>query len=596
MSVFVANARPLRRRRRHPFGLLSLGLVALMMVAAALLGGRALLVRGDAMPGVRVLDAEVGGLSAEQVSDRVRAATARRLAAPVVLTVGDRGVRIRPKLLFTLDRAATSAAVLSARRESWSERGRALLSPLTPSVEVEPALTARPEAERRLTELLGRFGRAPVSARVVMQGTEPTVAPGRAGTQPALAPLLAALERRVVAGTGTVPVSFGPAAPLVSDAAARVVADRARALVSQPVALRYEGQPAGALEPSTLAGLVRFRASGPSLAVFLDSEGLARALEPAVAAWRREPVDARIESDGSRAWVVPAQSGTALDTATSVLSATTAAHARNDRTAELRLATVPADFTTAEANAMGIREPISSFTTEMGVSSSNRIHNVHLMADYIDGTVIAPGETFSFNESVGPRTPERGFREGQMIVGSLLLPSIGGGVCQTATTLFNNAFELGLPIAERHNHSFYISHYPMGRDATVSWGGPDFSFRNDMEHGLMIKSSYTNSTLTFTFLGTDEGREVSSSTGSQTNFRSPELSYALDPAAPEGSMRVERGSHQQGFDVTVFRTVTKSGATIRNDSFTSSYVAVGDTAIYGPGRTIPGSYFVLPTT
>ena len=69
-----------------------------------------------------------------------------------------------------------------------------------------------------------------------------------------------------------------------------------------------------------------------------------------------------------------------------------------------------------------------------------------------------------------------------MIVGRLLLPSIGGGVCQTATTLFNNAFELGLPILERHNHSFYISHYPLGRDATVSWGGPDFEFRNDLEH------------------------------------------------------------------------------------------------------------------
>ena len=127
----------------------------------------------------------------------------------------------------------------------------------------------------------------------------------------------------------------------------------------------------------------------------------------------------------------------------------------------------------------------------MGVSSSNRIHNVQLMADFIDGTVIEPGETFTYNDVVGQRTAERGFLEGQMIIGSLVLPSIGGGVCQTATTLFNNAFELGLPIQERHNHSLYISHYPLGRDATVSWGGPDFVFRNDMKHGLLIKSSYT---------------------------------------------------------------------------------------------------------
>ena len=82
----------------------------------------------------------------------------------------------------------------------------------------------------------------------------------------------------------------------------------------------------------------------------------------------------------------------------------------------------------------------------MGTSSSNRIHNVQLMAEYIDGTIVAPGQEFSFNDRVGPRTVERGFREGQMIIGSLLLPAIGGGVCQTATTLFNNAFDLGLPI------------------------------------------------------------------------------------------------------------------------------------------------------
>ena len=108
----------------------------------------------------------------------------------------------------------------------------------------------------------------------------------------------------------------------------------------------------------------------------------------------------------------------------------------------------------------------------MGPSSANRIHNVQLMAEYIDGTIIPPGERFSFNESVGPRTAERGFREGQMMIGSLLVASIGGGLCQTATTLFNNAFELGLPILARQNHSFYISHYPLGRDAAVSWAVP----------------------------------------------------------------------------------------------------------------------------
>ena len=181
-----------------------------------------------------------------------------------------------------------------------------------------------------------------------------------------------------------------------------------------------------------------------------------------------------------------------------------------------------------------------------------------------------------------------------MIVGSLLLPSIGGGVCQTATTLFNNAFELGLPIVRRYNHSFYISHYPLGRDATVSWGGPDLVFRNDLKHALLIKSSYTNSTLTFTFFGTPTGRRVISTTSPQTNWTAPKTSYAYDPYAAPGSIRTSSGSNQSGFDVTVKRTVYERGKVLRKDAFASRYIPVGPTVVYGPGTNPPRIDFTLP--
>jgi hypothetical protein len=89
---------------------------------------------------------------------------------------------------------------------------------------------------------------------------------------------------------------------------------------------------------------------------------------------------------------------------------------------------------------------------------------------------------------------------------------------------------------------------------------------------------------------------VTSATGPKTNWKAPQLTYALDPAAPRGSMRVERGSHQSGFDVTVYRRVEKGGDVLRRDAFKSRYIPVGDTAIYGPGREIPGPYFVIPAT
>ena len=595
-QVLAPVARTRRRRRRRKLAPGLAVLAAFLLAVPAALAARDALHRGEAMPGVRVLDAEIAGLSRDEAVVEIRSATALRLAQPVVLRVAGKDVRVAPKLLFTLDRAATAQAALRAGRDTWTARARSLVSPLAGTTDVAPVLRERPAARERLRALLARFADPPVAATVVMRGTEPVVRASRAGSAADLDLLLARLARRVADGQGRVPVAFAPTAPPVSDAAARVAAEEARLVVSAPVALTYEGRAVGELGSERLAGLLRFRAREGRLLALLDEGRLRAAIGDVLAPFERAPVDASFAVNGATASVIAAKDGLALDVPNAVVGVTTAAHLRGERATALRLAPKPASLTTGEAQALGIRERISSFTTEMGPSSANRIHNVHLMADYVDGTVIRPGETFSFNGSVGPRTEARGFREGQMIVGSLLLPSIGGGVCQTATTLFNNAFELGLPIVERHNHSFYISHYPKGRDATVSWGGPDFKFRNDMEHGLLIKASYTDSTLTFTFYGTDEGRVVESSTGPDENWTDPKLTYALDPAAPAGSVRVERGSRQRGFDVTVFRTVTKDGKTIRNDSFASHYIPVGDTAIYGPGRKIPGSYFVIPTT
>jgi vancomycin resistance protein YoaR len=231
----------------------------------------------------------------------------------------------------------------------------------------------------------------------------------------------------------------------------------------------------------------------------------------------------------------------------------------------------------------------------MGASSSNRIWNVHLLGDYLDGTIVKPGQTFSYNREIGERTVERGFLEGQMIWGGVLIPSIGGGVCQTATTIFNAAFEAGLPVLARSNHAFYISHYPMGRDATVSWGGPEFVFRNDLKKAILIDVTYTSSTFTVTFYGTKQGRRVESSTSEPTNYTQPELQYAVDPGAPRNSVR-RTSAGGPGFDVTVYRKVFERGKLILEDSFFTRYKPENPTAIYGPGRTPPGDYFYLPSS
>ena len=453
------------------------------------------------------------------------------LDRPLAVTVENRRYVVRGSEALVLDAKATAAAELAAGRSSFLTRVRQLADPSPPRLEVDPVLVARPRIDA-LVDRLGARLAPPRSARVELRGTDFAVVPARLGQLIDGRRLSTALAAATLDGRRVVAAPLLQVGPKRTTEDAEEAAETARALASKPVSLSFRGKTIGSLEPTQLARLVHFAPRADGFVVTFDRERLERAVKPALDPWRKRAANARFAVEGETVRLTPSRPGLDVNPNAALASVTAAAYSER-RIARLALRETRADLTTREAEKLGIRQRISTFTTEMGPSSSNRIHNIHLMAEYIDGTLIRPGETFSFNGSVGPRTAERGFREGQMIIGSLLVPSIGGGVCQTATTLFNNAFELGLPILARQNHSFYISHYPMGRDAAVSWGGPDFAFRNDLKTGILITTSYTNDTLTFSFWGSDPKRRIVSSTGPQVNWRTPQTTYALRPVRAE---------------------------------------------------------------
>lgn len=514
------------------------------------------------------------------------------LDQPIAVSVRNETYDVRPGQALLVDEAATRRKLVRNGHDSFVRRVRQLVDPTPPKLVVDPVLRPRPGIEK-LAERLSASLPKPRRAQIVSRGGTFTVIPSLPGDAIEPTRLLASLRSAALTGERRLTPSLTHVEPELTTAAAEEAIAEAKERIAAPITLSFKGEDVGELEPRRLAKLVRFRPDGDRFRVTFAPDRIAKVVEPYLSKWRRRAVNARFVADGEDVRIRPSRPGLTPD-GPWISDSIAGAAASSVRRASLRLKQIRADLTTAEAEALGIRERISTFTTEMGTSSANRIHNVHLMAEYIDGTIIRPGDVFSFNERVGPRTIERGFREGQMIIGSLLVPSVGGGVCQTATTLFNNAFELGLPILARQNHSFYISHYPIGRDAAVSWGGPDFAFRNDLKSGILIKTSYTDETLTFSFYGTDPGRRIVAETGPRVNWRSPQVSYALDPYAPPGSVRTVSGSNQSGFDVTVTRKVYENGKLIRRDAITSNYVAVGPTQIYGPGRSIPGPYFVLP--
>ena len=555
---------------------------------------RAALYQGKALPGTRVAGSSVDGRGGAELEQRIEAAVGARLDRPVTLLVGSGRATVRPVELFAVDAVRTAARARAAGRGSLRTQAAALLWPAPPVREVVPVLRVKPGASALLSGRLAAFGSAPRDAAVVVVGVTPRAVPGRAGTAPDASALLRALEPAARAGSGgPVRVALRPASPRIDGAQAEAAVAEARALLAAPVQLRVGGIASGALSPAALAAALRIVAVGGRLVPRLEADVLWPSLRARIARFRKTGVDARLVVQGRLVRVVPSVDG--LDVAPGrAAAAVLAAMAAPKRTAQLTVVAVDAPFSTEEAENLGIIRQVSSFTTAMGTSSANRIQNVHLMADFIDGTIVRPGDVFSFNRIVGPRTAERGFLVGQALYGTVTVASIGGGVCQTATTLFNNAFTLGLPILARVNHSTYIDHYPVGRDATVSWGGPDFVFRNDLDNSLLIKARYTEKTLTFTVYGSPQGRRVTATTGPRTNIVKPQLRYALDLNAPPKSMQLSPGTGASGFDIVVSRTVLERGKLLRKDQFRSHYLDVGPTKIFGPDQVVPRPYIVIP--
>lgn len=144
---------------------------------------------------------------------------------------------------------------------------------------------------------------------------------------------------------------------------------------------------------------------------------------------------------------------------------------------------------------------LSTFTTWYKIAEENRTHNLTRAAYFVNGTVIAPGEVFSFNHIVGPRTGETGYRDAPVIVGNKLEPGVGGGICQVSSTLYNACLLAGLEIVERHNHNLAVAYVPLGFDATVAYGSIDFRFKNNTDYPIYIHSAAGGGKLTVNIYG-----------------------------------------------------------------------------------------------
>lgn len=395
---------------------------------------------------------------------------------------------------------------------------------------------------------------------------------------------------------GEIPIPMMTVDPHRGAADTEAAVAQAKVMLSAPVKLRH-GEDEWELSEDRIAEYLDFVVEGEGedsqLAPLISADRAAPFLDEVAAAVRREPKNATWETDGETAQVVPHEPGFILDDEATAAALTAAARSSANRTAEVRETKTNPGLTTERARELGIKEKLASYTTHFG-GSSNRRANVQRAAELIGGTLLAPGEEFDFNTVVGKRIPANGFKVAPVIIGGRLEDSLGGGICQVSTTLFNAVFFAGLEVTARSNHSLYISHYPTGRDATVSWDGPDMRFRNDTENWVLIRSDSTPSMVLFVIYGTPEGREVEYTTSGWYNIRPKVEEKKTTNALAAGETKVE-DQGQTGRSVTVRRKVTRGGKIIHEDTFASNYPMIPKLIEVGPTTTtVPETTTTIP--
>lgn len=215
------------------------------------------------------------------------------------------------------------------------------------------------------------------------------------------------------------------------------------------------------------------------------------------------------------------------------------------------------------------KDVLGEYTTTVN-GSSVRKNNVRLAGEKCN-VILLPGEEFSYNKTVGKRTKENGFGEAGAYLNGETVQEVGGGVCQTSSTLYNAVVLANLEVTERTNHTYISSYVPIGRDATVSWGGPDFKFKNNRDYPIKIEASYAGGKLTCKIIGTDVDGSYVKFTSERTGDVAYNTKYENDDTIPEGQQVTKQAGSNGGKAVSYRLVYDKDGKLISKKKEASSY-------------------------
>ena len=250
--------------------------------------------------------------------------------------------------------------------------------------------------------------------------------------------------------------------------------------------------------------------------------------------------------------------------------------------------TIPATLTQPEMTQEQLQkhllaDKLATKTTSLSGSSSNRITNVKLAAEKINGVILQPGQTFSYNDVVGQRTKANGFKEAGAYSGGQVVQEVGGGICQVSSTLYYCAMVSNLKINTRTCHYFPVSYIEPGMDATVSWGGPEFKFTNNRDYPIEIKASVQNGSVTVEIWGTDVDGSYVKMSYTANGLRATTYRTVYDKDGNQISHTLEANSTYHSHDTTPKPTPTPSATPAPTPTPTPKPQPTPYPSIYDPG-------------
>ncbi|MGH3006263.1 MAG: VanW family protein [Gaiellaceae bacterium] len=554
------------RRARPALWLAALALALLAAAGVGFAGSPSRIAEGVTVAGV-----DVGGLTAGEAEAKLAGLSERYQGIPVTFTAGGERWSLRPERLdLRVDWPAAVANAVAAGDGPLPLRGLERLKVRLFGVDLEPHADVYEARLRHEIASMANAIDAPArEASIVLEGLRPRIVPAEEGTRldrraarTTVVSALAALERDAV------PLPVAVDQPEVTRETLAPVAAQVRTALSAPVRLTFRGI-AWRVAPAELAPLLVLPADG-STELAVGGPAATRYFENLARGVRRQAVSAdfTVAADGS-VRVVRSRPGRELDVAATGRGLLEAALRPQTRSAPLVVATDAPRLTTAEARALGVERQLVSYTT-LYSGTADRIQNLQRAVALLDGALIAPGATFSFNERVGPRTEERGFRSAPVIMDGEYEEGIGGGVSQVATTVFNAAWEAGLKITRRTAHALYIDRYPLGRDATVNYPDIDLRFTNDTGRWLILAAGYDESGIVVRLLGSGAERRVVSEAGALEETAPPKIERTPDPTLFVGERAIDDYG-QPARAVRVTRTVYKGDEILYDESWYTSY-------------------------